>query len=188
MSTDTRHDVRRRLSFLPCKTTLTRNRASKPINRSRLWMLMPGLSLWKVLMQLAGIALLVSYCVTLTLRAYHSTSCRATFNCKEETDPKLASLREWQVRPCPPFRQSRIAGGTARLRLASRVRWRLLRRESRPSQSPEVRAQSGRQRRATAETGTFQEKETATSGNRLSDNLTPPHRCTKRPRPPCLAA
>lgn len=48
-------------------------------------------------MQLAGMSLLVSYCVTLTLRAYHSTSCRATFDCEEETDPKLASLREWQV-------------------------------------------------------------------------------------------
>ena len=61
-------------------------------------MFMPGISLWRVLVQLAGMSLLVSYCVTLTLRAYHSTSCRATFNCTEETDPKLASLREWQVR------------------------------------------------------------------------------------------
>lgn len=60
-------------------------------------MFMPGISLWRVLVQLAGMSLLVSYCVTLTLRAYHSTSCRATFNCTEETDPKLASLREWQV-------------------------------------------------------------------------------------------
>lgn len=67
----------------------------------RLWMFMPGISLWRVLVQLAGISLLVSYCVTLTLRAYHSTSCRATFNCTEETDPKLASLREWQVRSEP---------------------------------------------------------------------------------------
>lgn len=65
--------------------------------RSRLWMLMPGISLWRVLIQLTGVSLLVSYCVTLTLRAYHSTSCRATFGCAEETDPMLASLREWQV-------------------------------------------------------------------------------------------
>lgn len=60
-------------------------------------MFMPGISLWRVLVQLAGMSLLVSYCVTLALRAYHSTSCRATFNCTEETDPKLANLREWQV-------------------------------------------------------------------------------------------
>lgn len=63
----------------------------------RLWMLMPGISLWRVLVHLIGMSLLVSYCVTLTLRAYHSTSCRATFGCEEETDPKLASFREWQV-------------------------------------------------------------------------------------------
>ncbi|CAM9594764.1 unnamed protein product, partial [Hapterophycus canaliculatus] len=72
-------------------------RRAAQLEAKRLWMLMPGISLWRVLVQLAGISLLVSYCVTLTLRAYHSTSCRATFNCKEETDPKLASLREWQI-------------------------------------------------------------------------------------------
>ena len=60
-------------------------------------MFMPGLSLWRVLIQLAGVSLLVSYCMTLALRAYHSTNCRSTFNCEEETDPTLASLREWQV-------------------------------------------------------------------------------------------
>lgn len=60
-------------------------------------MFMPGISLWRVLLQLAGMSLLVSYCVTLTLRTFHSTRCRAAFNCDPETDPKLASLREWQV-------------------------------------------------------------------------------------------
>lgn len=60
-------------------------------------MLMPGISLGRVLVHLMGMSLLVSYCVTLTLRAYHSTSCRATFGCREEADPKLDSLREWQA-------------------------------------------------------------------------------------------
>lgn len=72
-------------------------------------MFMPGISLWRVLVQLAGMSLLVSYCVTLTLRAYHSTSCRATFNCTEETDPKLASLREWQVRLLRGLRVNELA-------------------------------------------------------------------------------
>ncbi len=90
-------------------------------------MLMPGLSLWKVLMQLAGMSLLVSYCVTLTLRAYHSTSCRATFNCKEETDPKLASLREWQVRHilARPFRRCKTLAGGSTVRYGT-VRYRFV--------------------------------------------------------------
>ncbi|CAM9669436.1 unnamed protein product [Ectocarpus sp. 12 AP-2014] len=72
-------------------------RRAAQLEAKRLWMFMPGISLWRVLLQLAGMSLLVSYCVTLTLRAFHSTRCRAAFNCDPETDPKLASLREWQT-------------------------------------------------------------------------------------------
>eukprot|EP00903_Cladosiphon_okamuranus_P014373 g13344.t1 len=78
------------------EASVQQRRAAR-LEAKRLWMFMPGISLWRVLVQLAGMSLLVSYCVTLTLRAYHSTSCKATFNCTEETDPKLASLREWQT-------------------------------------------------------------------------------------------
>ncbi|CAM9968845.1 unnamed protein product, partial [Choristocarpus tenellus] len=59
-------------------------------------MLLPGISLWRVLVQVMGMSLLVSYCVTLALRAYHSNSCKASYSCNFATDPKLATLREWQ--------------------------------------------------------------------------------------------